>query len=81
MTEDGYSFETERARLMIRERSLQAPGPVKASGPMGLIEAGSFRAEDTGTGASRNPGDGAVENARIWFENGVRVVIIPETSD
>ena len=77
-TADGYRFETGRAEIGFSGYSIVAPGAVWMSGPMGTIEAGSMRGADAGAGDGQGDGPGGA--ARIWFENRVRVVIIPESS-
>ncbi|MEM7268108.1 MAG: hypothetical protein AAF401_02525 [Pseudomonadota bacterium] len=66
---DGHKAQASRARLNADTRQLTADGPVKASGPMGDIEAGSLRVERDG---ASGPGD------YIWFENRVKVRINAE---
>ena len=61
---DGHELRASRARLEADANTLTAEGPVKASGPMGRIEAGSLRVERRGE-------DGDF----IWFENRVKVFI------
>lgn len=73
VTADGYRFETEAAEFDLGAGAMSAPGEVALSGPLGSIDAGSLRAADLG-GA-----DGSAGAARIWFENRVRVLIIPES--
>ncbi len=68
VTEDGYEFRTETAFFEIGARALSTPGEIRASGPMGSIEAGKMRAVQS---------DGEEGLARIWFENRVHMVIIP----
>lgn len=63
---DGRSLRAARARVDARARTLSADGPVRAEGPMGVIEAGALRVERDGAG---RPGD------YIWFENGVKLRI------
>lgn len=64
MASDGHELLASRARLEADKNTLTAEGPVKASGPMGRIEAGSLRVERRGE-------DGDF----IWFENRVKVFI------
>lgn len=84
-TSDGYRVTTDRVEADLKKGEAVAPGPVKAAGPAGSIESGSFRAlrveapKDGNTAASTEgsalgavpPGD------YLWFENGVRVIWTP----
>jgi lipopolysaccharide export system protein LptC len=65
---DGYHMETARVEFDLEGKTARAPGPVPLTGPRGLIEAGSLRAE---------AGTGAGEPGKIWFENRVRLVFSP----
>ena len=65
---DGYHLETEVIELNLEGETAHAPGPVTGTGPRGRIESGSMRVE-----ASEEPG----EPGKIWFENRVRLVLIP----
>ncbi|MEC9432264.1 MAG: LPS export ABC transporter periplasmic protein LptC [Pseudomonadota bacterium] len=89
-TSDGYVVTTDRVSADLRAGRAEAPGPVRAEGPQGSIEAGSFRAERGPHGAGAAGGDGADPAAAaeaklgaprpgdyLWFENGVRVVWKP----
>ena len=67
-TSDGYHIETGLLEIDLDAKTANGPGAVSGSGPSGQIEAGSFRVESGEDGA----GDG-----KIWFENGVRLVLIP----
>jgi lipopolysaccharide export system protein LptC len=67
-TSDGYHIETGQLEIDLDAKAAKAPGPVRGTGPGGEIDAGSFRAEAGEDGA----GDG-----KIWFENRVRLVLIP----
>jgi lipopolysaccharide export system protein LptC len=60
VTSDGYRVSTDRIEADIKAGALTAPGPVRARGPQGAIEAGSFRAErglrpDPGAGLDAGP--------------------------
>ena len=68
-TSDGYHIETGLIEIDLDAKTANAPGPVSGTGPRGQIEAGSFRA------AAGEDGAGA---GQIWFENGVRLVFIPD---
>lgn len=70
-TSDGFRFETAEAEIDVAARTLASPGAVRITGPMGTLEAGSLRGVD-----ARADGSGGA--ARIWFENRVHMVIIPE---
>ncbi len=61
---DGHELRAASARLDADESRLTAGGPIKVSGTMGRIEAGSLRVERRGE-------DGDF----IWFENRVKVFI------
>jgi lipopolysaccharide export system protein LptC len=67
-TSDGYHIETGQLEIDLDAKTAFGPGPVSGSGPGGQINAGSFRAEAGEDGA----GDG-----KIWFENRIRLVLIP----
>ncbi len=61
---DGYELRASRARLEADRNQLTAEGPVKVTGPLGRIEAGSLRVERRGA-----------DGDYIWFENRVKVFI------
>jgi lipopolysaccharide export system protein LptC len=67
-TSDGYHIETGRIEIDLDAKTANGPGPVSGNGPGGQLNAGSFRAEAGAAGS----GDG-----KIWFENRVRLVLIP----
>ncbi len=67
-TSEGQRFESERLILRMADRMARSPGPVRASGPSGTLEAGSMRL---------TRGEDAAAGTRILFEGGVRVVFIP----
>jgi lipopolysaccharide export system protein LptC len=69
-TSDGYHIETGQLAIDLEGQNANGPGPVSGYGPGGRIDAGSFRAELGENGA----GEG-----KIWFENRVRLVLIPGT--
>ncbi len=69
-TSDGYHAETELLEIDLGAETAMSPGPVSGTGPAGQIDAGSFRAT---TGAI------GVGGRTIWFENKVRLVLIPAT--
>ena len=72
-TSDGYHMETDVMELDLGAKTAHAPGPVTGTGPSGRIDAGSFRA------ISGNRDGGSDDAAgKIWFENRVRLVFIPE---
>lgn len=80
VTSDGYEVTTAHVTANIKTGTLDAPGPVRAVGPQGAIEAGSFRAERApkpdGDAAPAATGDLSVGD-RIWFENRVKVTYAP----
>lgn len=65
---DGYHVETAELRIDMGAKTAMTPGPVRATGPRGSLEAGSFRMATPGADPKA---------AQIWFENRVRVVFIP----
>jgi len=67
-TSDGYHIETGQLEIDLDTKTAKGVGPVRGSGPNGQIDAGSFRAE---------AGEDGAENGKIWFENRVRLVLIP----
>lgn len=69
-TSDGYRVETELIEIDLAANTANGPGPVTGTGPLGEIQAGSFRA---------SAGKGGERNGQIWFENRVRLVFIPDT--
>lgn len=82
VTADGYRFETESAELDVAGRSVTSPGAVRITGPFGSIEAGSMRATDpAGPEESGDVPAGMSGAARIWFENRVRMVILPQNTN
>ncbi len=68
-TSDGYHVETDLIEIDLDARTAVAPGPVSGTGPRGQIDAGSFRAA---------AGEDGVGAGKIWFENRVRLVFIPD---
>jgi len=68
-TSDGYRFETETLEIDTANRKARSRVPVRATGPMGSLEAGSMRLDQ---------GKGGAASTQIWFENRVRLVFIPE---
>jgi lipopolysaccharide export system protein LptC len=74
-TSDGYRAGTEAAEADVRARTLVAPGPVVAEGPLGRIEAGRM----TVARPAADDGDRAGDDL-IVFENRVRVVYLPGTA-
>jgi lipopolysaccharide export system protein LptC len=67
-TSDGYHIETGQIEIDLDTKTANGPGPVSGTGPGGQLNAGSFRAQAGAAGS----GDG-----KIWFENRVRLVLIP----
>ncbi|MGG7566856.1 LPS export ABC transporter periplasmic protein LptC [Rhodovulum sp. DZ06] len=78
-TTDGWQVRTNWVEADIKRGIVRAPGKVRAEGPQGAIEAGSFRAEQGGTGDLGAPAanQGLSSDARFWFENGVKVTYAP----
>ena len=70
-TSDGYRFASERLDLHMGERRAESPVAVRGDGPSGSIEAGRMRLLDGEEGAGA---------ARLFFEDGVRVVFIPRSA-
>lgn len=78
-TSDGYRVRTGRVEADLEAGTLVAPGPVRAEGPQGAIEAGRFSAHRIA------PPDGDAEAALggprpgdyLRFEGGVRVTWTP----
>lgn len=79
VTTDGYVVETAWVEADVRKGALRAPGRIRAEGPRGSIEAGSFRAErSTGGGGEGDAAPGGLSKGdRFWFENGVKVTYAP----
>ncbi|MEM0943264.1 MAG: LPS export ABC transporter periplasmic protein LptC [Pseudomonadota bacterium] len=71
-TSDGYRAETDRLVIDLENRAAASPGEVRATGPEGSLVAGSMEARRV------NGEAGAPGRSWIRFENGVRVVFIPE---
>lgn len=81
-TSDGYVVETEKVIADLRARTVAAPGPVRAEGPRGDIEAGSFRAARIEAADDRAEGaDGLAPGDYFWFENRVKVRFAPAQGD
>ncbi|MGM0585380.1 MAG: LPS export ABC transporter periplasmic protein LptC [Pseudomonadota bacterium] len=79
-TSDGYRVETEAVSADLEAGSAEAPGPVRAEGPSGVIESGSFRARRVaGEGEDESLG-GLSPGDYLWFEDGVRVRWSPQPS-
>ncbi len=68
-TSDGYHVETDLVEIDLDAKTVIAPGPVSGTGPRGRIDAGSFRA---------TAGEDSIGAGKIWFENRVRLVFIPD---
>lgn len=72
-TSDGYRGNTEKLIIDTNRKSAVSPGPVNGFGPTGSISAGSFRID--------RPIDRQGKESKdlvIWFENRVRVILIPK---
>ena len=65
---DGYAFAGPRLDIDLAGRTARSSEPVRLTGPEGSLEAGAMRIDQG------RPGAGA---ARIFFDEGVRVVFIP----
>lgn len=65
---DGYRLETALMQINLKSNAAEAPGAVTGFGPGGRIEAGSLRVI---------AGDDPDQPGKIWFENRVRLVLIP----
>lgn len=76
VTSDGYKVTTGYVDANIKTGALDAPGPVRAVGPQGAIEAGSFRAVRADRAAPAAT-TGLPVGDRIWFENRVKVTYAP----
>ena len=68
-TSDGYRAETEEIVIDLASKEVRSPGQILGFGPNGTLEAGSFRIERK----DRQPPD-----LVLSFEDGVRIVFIPE---
>jgi lipopolysaccharide export system protein LptC len=80
ITSDGYKVTTDAVDANIKSGALDAPGAVRAVGPQGAIEAGSFRAErapKVKAGATPAATKDLSVGDRIWFENRVKVTYAP----
>ncbi|MEO0681547.1 MAG: hypothetical protein AAF192_14155 [Pseudomonadota bacterium] len=76
-TSDGYRVATEAVEADLAAGEVRAPGPVRAEGPQGFIEAGRFRAtrsprKDPGSDDADALGEPAAGDY-LWFEGGVTV--------
>lgn len=82
-TSDGYVVRTDAVFADFRAGTMQAAGHVVAKSPHGMIEAGSFRAENPK--AAEKGADAAsgalAKSGRFWFENGVRVTYDPRPQE
>jgi len=67
-TDRGHVFESARLAVALAARRARSPGPVTITGAEGRLEAGRMRISGGAEGANA---------ARIFFEDGVRVVFIP----
>lgn len=78
-TTDGWQVRANWVEADVKRGIVRAPGKVRAEGPQGAIEAGSFRAERGGADAEGAPAanQGLSSEARFWFENGVKVTYAP----
>lgn len=69
-TSDGYRVESNLIEIDLAAKTANGPGPVSGTGPNGEIQAGSFRV---------SAGKDGERDGKIWFENRVRLVFIPDT--
>jgi lipopolysaccharide export system protein LptC len=69
-TSDGYHIETSQLEIDLDGKTANGPSAVSGTGPSGRLEAGSFRID---------AGEDGAGNGKIWFENRVRLVLIPAT--
>ena len=71
-TSNGYRGETDQAVVNIRDGLFESPGPITIDGPMGTIDAGRMRIEE------RDGEDSSKNNRHFLFENGVKLVFLPD---
>ncbi|MFQ5621961.1 MAG: hypothetical protein ACE5FS_01060, partial [Paracoccaceae bacterium] len=72
-TSDGYVARGETATADFREGTIASNRPVVATGPLGRIDAGSFRMFQR-----QNPASPSGKNTVIWFENRVKLLFVPK---
>ncbi len=64
----GYHIATQKMAVALDKTSLDSKGPIKATGPVGSIEAGSLHLGLAGTGA---------KTYVLEFKDGVRMIYLP----
>lgn len=62
-SDDGYEFRAEFAEVDLARGTVESDRPVSGQGPLGLLDAGSFRLVDQGR--------------RLYFSAGVKLVLFP----
>jgi lipopolysaccharide export system protein LptC len=67
-TSVGYRIETQQIAVSLNKTGLDAGGPIKATGPVGMIDAGSLHLGLVGDGSG---------NYVLVFKKGVRMVYLP----
>jgi lipopolysaccharide export system protein LptC len=70
-TSNGYRAETSEIMVNLRSGNVESPDGVRASGPIGEIEAGAMQLVQD---LDKNPGGG---QSVLIFKNGVKVVYTP----
>jgi lipopolysaccharide export system protein LptC len=70
LSSDGYRLETEVLLAALRRTDVRSEGPVRATGPLGTLDAGSMR-------ITQNEAGGYV----AVFTGGVRLVYSPEETE
>lgn len=76
-TSDGYSAQAERVRIDIGASTLEADGPIIASGPPGRIESDALMVEPAG----ETGGEGFDNEVLMRFTGGVKVTYTPQAKD
>ena len=71
-TSDGYRGETDQAVVNLRDGWFETAGPITIDGPLGTIDAGRMRIEE------RDGEDNSENNRHFLFENGVKLVFLPD---
>ena len=74
-TSDGYVGRTEEALVNIRDGVFETKASVSVEGPLGKIEAGKLKVEDG------DDGEVSEQNRHFLFENGVKLIFLPEAAD
>jgi len=73
-TSNGYIAFSDKIRMDIDAGRAISPGPVKASGPVGSITAGSMEAVQSDASTYKNP------KGRLNFYGGVRLIYLPSAN-